>query len=120
MDSPLFSPKLLSTIEEVPEASQSLDIESLYNNITPQAPQAPSIAKWLVPILDHHKSRIISLTKNSELGHLSAEKLSKDLEEGRYPSYIQDLPPPAAREEFPGLQETWSNITKEYKANLTQ
>ena len=108
------------TAENIPESSQALDIETLYNSITPQAPQAPSIAKWLVPILDHHKNRIISLTKNSELGRLSAERLTKDLEEGKYPSYIQDIPTPIAREEYPGLQEKWNNIFKEYKSGLTQ
>ena len=106
--------------EEPPSPSQNMDIETLYNSITPQAPQAPSIARWLVPILDHHKNRIISLTKNSELGRLSAERLAKDLEEGKYPSYIQDIPAPTAREEYPGLQDTWNNILKEYKIGLTQ
>lgn len=106
--------------ETIPQSSQALDIETLYNSIMPQAPHAPSIAKWLVSILDHHKNRIISLTKNSELGRLSAERLTKDLEEGKYPSYIQDIPTPIAREEYPGLQEKWNSISKEYKSGLTQ
>ena len=108
------------TIDEIPESSQALDIETLYKSITPQASHAPSVAKWLVPILDHHKTRIISLTKNSELGRLSAERLAKDLEEGKYPSYIQNIPTPTAREEYPGLQDKWNHILKDYKFGLTQ
>ena len=42
----------MATIEE------EVDIESLYQSISPQAPQAPSIAEWLVPIFDHAKSMI--------------------------------------------------------------
>jgi len=37
-------------------AEEEIDIESLYQSISPQAPQAPSIAEWLVPIFDHAKS----------------------------------------------------------------
>jgi len=120
MDETIDLPGSPITTENIPEPSQNLDIETLYQSITPQAPHMPSVAKWLVPILDHHKTRIISLTKNSELGRLSAERLSKDLEEGKYPSYIQDLPTPTAREEYPGLQERWNHIMKDYKVGLTQ
>lgn len=100
--------------------SQEIDIEELYNNISPQTTHAPSVAKWLVPILTHHKFRIITLTKNSELGRLTAEKLQSDLQENKFPTFMEHLKPLKALEDYPGLQEVWDNIHTKYKTELTQ
>ena len=107
-----------TTMKDTP--SQDIDIEELYNFVTPQAPQSASVAKWLVPILMHHKTRIINLTRNAELGKLSAQKLQTDLEAKKYPGFVENIKPLKALEEYPGLQEVWDNILIKYKTEITQ
>jgi hypothetical protein len=101
-------------------SSQEIDIEDLYSKVQPAAEDAPSIAAWLVPVLDKHKLRIINLTRNSELGRLSAERLEKDLEQAKFPSSVFHLKIPQALPEYPGLQEAWTTIHKSYQVDLTQ
>jgi len=35
---------------------QEIDIEKMYQDISPEAPDASSVAKWLEPIFSHHQS----------------------------------------------------------------
>lgn len=106
--------------DQHPDPSQEIDIEDLYSKVQPAAEDAPSIAAWLVPVLEKHKTRIINLTRNSELGRLSAERLEKDLEQAKFPSSIFHLKIPPALPEFPGLQEAWAKIHQNYQVELTQ
>ncbi|KAF8960517.1 hypothetical protein BDZ97DRAFT_1922074 [Flammula alnicola] len=56
-----------------PTPSQEIDVEQLYSSVQPADVYTPSIASWLVPVLDKHRTRIITLSRNSERGRLSVE-----------------------------------------------
>jgi len=101
-------------------ASQELDIEELYSKVQPAKEDIPSVAAWLVPILDKNKTRIINLSRNSELDCLSAERITKELGESKFSSSNHQIKPPEALIGHPGLQEVWDGIHQEYQTKLTQ
>jgi hypothetical protein len=47
----------MAMIMETDTPPDEFDIEALYNNIEPAPPTDESIAQWIVPILDKHKSK---------------------------------------------------------------
>ena len=106
--------------DQQPVPSQDIDIEDLYSKVQPATAEHPSVAAWLVPVLDKHKHRIINLTRNSELGRLSADRIARDLEESKFPTSIHHLRTPQALQDYPGLQDTWAAIHKKYQVDLTQ
>ena len=38
---------------------QDIDIESMYQSISPKGPESPSVAQWLEPAFSHHKSKYL-------------------------------------------------------------
>lgn len=114
MDDSVSIPGDLDIITTPPD----FDINNLYDQIHPEGAYTESIAPWLIPILDHHKNRIITLARNAELGRLNVQKLEEDRDAQKLPSFIANLKSPAAQEGLPGLQENWDEAFKEFQKNL--
>jgi hypothetical protein len=105
-------------INNVDNPSIDFNIEELYDSITPENNSAPSIAAWLVPILDHHKSRIIRLAKNAELGRINVRTLKDFKTNKKLPSYIASINTPQVMDGLPDLQGTWDDIHSQYQESL--
>lgn len=107
-------------IMETDTPPDEFDIEALYNNIEPAPPTDESIAQWIVPILDKHKKRILTLSRNSHLATSIVQRLADDLDSKKFPTFTNSIKTPEANKDSPGLQEKWDEATNEYKTKLTQ
>lgn len=75
----------LITDSDMPAAD--FNIEELYKNIEPAAPADNSIAKWIVPILDKHKSKYPS--------HLHSTPYTQQIQNASSPSHATAILAPA-------------------------
>jgi hypothetical protein len=114
------SPTTESNMEEITkeDPSMDIDIQELYQNIVPETSSTASIAPWLVPILDHHKNRIIRLSKNAELGRTNVHSLIELRNSNKLPHFISSIQAPQVIEGLPDLQNKWNEVHNQYQKEL--
>jgi hypothetical protein len=98
--------------------SMEIDIQELYQTITPETSSSASIAPWLVPILDHHKTRITRLARNAELGRTNVQSLIELRNSNKLPNFISSIQTPQVIEGLPELQAKWDQTHTNYQQEL--
>lgn len=112
-------------IEDITDAEHTttddnidIDIQELYQTITPETTSSASIAPWLVPVLDHHKNRIIRLARNAELGRTNVHSLTELQNSNKLPNFISSIQTPQVIEGLPELQTKWDEVHTNYQKEL--